>query len=217
MKAPLKPTNDSTLSISSQSNLATLIRRTKLLLIDEATMLDRYLLEAMDRTLCDIMQTPEKPFGGKIVILAGDFRQCLPVVPGATRAGTVEHCINQSHLWSNFIMLNLTRNMRVDASGDQDLEEFDRWTLKIGNGEIDPVNLPQNLIATEIRPNSPKNKLSEGNAMKEFCQKIFPDLQENIANPNFLNGRSILATTNKEVSMLNDIVIDLIPGNGFLL
>ena len=217
MKAPLKPTNDSTLSISSQSNLATLIRRTKLLLIDEATMLDRYLLEAMDRTLRDIMQTPEKPFGGKIVILAGDFRQCLPVVPGATRAGTVEHCINQSHLWSNFIMLNLTRNMRVDASGDQDLEEFDRWTLNIGNGEIDPVNLPQNLIATEIRPNSPKNKLSEGNAMKEFCQKIFPDLQENIANPNFLNGRSILATTNKEVSMLNDIVIDLIPGNGFLL
>ena len=73
----------------------------KLLLIDEATMLDRFQLEALDRTLRDLMQKPDKPFGDKIIILAGDFRQCLPVVPGATRAGTVEHCINHSHLWKN--------------------------------------------------------------------------------------------------------------------
>ena len=78
------------------------------------------------------MQKPDKPFGDKIIILAGDFRQCLLVVPGATRAGTVEHCINQSHLWKNFTLLNLTTNMRVDASGDPELEEFDRWTLDIG-------------------------------------------------------------------------------------
>ena len=132
MKAPLKPNKDSTLNISGQSNLAILIRRAKLLLIDESTMLDKFLLEAMDRTLRDIMQKPEKPFGDKILILAGDFRQCLPVVPGASRAGTIEHCINQSHLWKNFVTLNLTKNMRVDASGDPDLEDFDRWTLAIG-------------------------------------------------------------------------------------
>ena len=35
------------------------------------------------------MQKPDKPFGDKIIILAGDFRQGLLVVPGATRAGTV--------------------------------------------------------------------------------------------------------------------------------
>ena len=131
MKAPLKPTKDSMLNISSQSNLAKLIRMAKILLIDESTMLDRFLLEAMDRTLRDIMQK-DAPFGDKIIILAGDFRQCLPVVPGATRSGTVEHCINQSHLWSRFLLLNLTRNMRVHASGDPELEEFDQWTLSIG-------------------------------------------------------------------------------------
>ena len=53
--------------------------------------------------------------------------------------------------------------------------------------------------------------------MKEFCQKIFPDLNENLENSNFLEGRCILAATNKEVTMLNDVVIDLIPGNGSLL
>ena len=87
----------------------------------------------------------------------------------------------------------------------------------IGNGEIEAVNLPSSLIATYVVPNGPKNKSSEGQGMKDFCKKIFPDLEENIENSNFLEGRSILATTNKEVAMLNDIVIDLIPGNGSLL
>ena len=74
-----------------------------------------------------------------------------------------------------------------------------------------------NFIATEIQPNGPKNKMAEGQAMKEFCQKIFPDLNQNLEHSNFLEGRCILAATNKEVTMLNDVVIDLIPGNGSLL
>ena len=45
----------------------------KLLLIDEATMLDRLLLEALDRSLRDIMGQQKKPFGGKTLLLAKDF------------------------------------------------------------------------------------------------------------------------------------------------
>merc|ERR1711963_1065559 len=72
MKAPLSPTEESTLHISAQSSLAKLIRMSKLLMVDEATMLDRYNLEAMDRSLRDLMNHPDDAFGGKIVILAGD-------------------------------------------------------------------------------------------------------------------------------------------------
>ena len=86
MKAPLTPTEESTLQINGQSGLAKLISMAKLLMIDEATMLDRYQLEAMDRTLRDIMNKPDTPFGGKTLVLTGDFRQCLPVLPGASRA-----------------------------------------------------------------------------------------------------------------------------------
>ena len=53
--------------------------------------------------------------------------------------------------------------------------------------------------------------------MKDFCMKIFPNLEENVVDPSYLNGRSILAATNKEVSMLNDIVIDMMPGETSLL
>ena len=102
MKAPLSPHEESTLQISGQSSLAKLVQMAKLLLVDEAPMLDRFLLEALDRSLRDLMGQPGTPFGGKIIVLAGDFRQCLPVVPGANRAGTVDHCINQSWMWQHF-------------------------------------------------------------------------------------------------------------------
>ena len=134
MKAPLTPAKDSMLGISGQSSLTKLIGMAKLLMIDEATMLDGWMLEAMDRTLRDILRKPDDPFGGKTLVLAGDFRQCLPVVPGATRAGTVKHCINQSELWGLFTVLKLTENMRVKASGDPLLEDFDKWTLSITRG-----------------------------------------------------------------------------------
>ena len=98
LKATLTPTEDSTLQISAQSSLAKLVRMSKILLIDEATMLDRLQLEAMDRSLRDLMGNPSMLFGGKIILLAGDFRQCLPVIPGANRAGTIGHCINRSDL-----------------------------------------------------------------------------------------------------------------------
>ena len=109
MKAPLDPDETSTLRITAQSNLAELLRASKLFLIDEATMMDRYHLEAMDRTMRDILRKPDIPFGGKTVILAGDFRQCLPVVPGKQKAGIIKHTIQKSYLWGFFEVLERSR------------------------------------------------------------------------------------------------------------
>jgi len=52
---------------------------------DEAPMAPRYALEIMDRTLRDIMNN-YSPFGGKIVLLGGDFRQLLPIKVHGTRS-----------------------------------------------------------------------------------------------------------------------------------
>ena len=212
LKAPLTPTEDSTLSISGQSQLATLIKTSKLLLIDEATMLDRYMLEALDRSLRDLLGKPDRPFGDKVLILAGDFRQCLPVVPGANRAGIVSHCINQSPLWRKFKILKLTQNMRVHASGDARLEEFDQWTLALGNGEVDKAAIPTSNIATRIPPNTAKSRDAERKAMKDFIEKIFPDLSHNIQDKTWLDGRAILCATNAEVAMINEMISSMLPG-----
>ena len=78
-KAPLSPQATSMCAISAQSPLAELIRRADLIVWDEAPMAHRFLLEALDRTLRDVTQT-DRPFGGKVIVLGGDFRQTLPVV-----------------------------------------------------------------------------------------------------------------------------------------
>ena len=200
LKAPLNLSEESTLQISGQSSLAKLVRMAKLMLVDEATMLDRLLLEALDRSLRDLMNKQNTPFGGKTLLLAGDFRQCLPVVKGANRAQTTSHCINKSYLWQYFEVLSLTENMRVKASGDPKLEEFDQWTLSIGNGSTDDeaVPIPDEMI-TEIIPNTPTESWHEDDSMKRFCKLIFPDLETNITIPGWLEGRAILAPTNSEV------------------
>ena len=54
--------------------LARLICMASLLIVDEATLLDRRNLEKMERTLRDLTGRSE-PWGGKIIVLCGDFRQ----------------------------------------------------------------------------------------------------------------------------------------------
>ena len=78
-KAPLQVNATSTCNVPVQSPLADLIRRTRLIVWDEAPMAHRHLLEALDRTLRDVTDT-EEPFGGKVLLLGGDFRQILPVI-----------------------------------------------------------------------------------------------------------------------------------------
>ena len=215
LKAPLNPTEESMLAISAQSSLAQLLRMTKLILIDESTMLDRFQLEALDRTLRDLTANSKELFGGKIVLLAGDFRQCLPVVPCASRAGTVAKCINQSFLWKHFKVYHLTENMRVRASGDPTLEEFDKWTLSIGNGTIinGEVSIPEEQL-TEIVANTIKETKNEEKSMKQFCKQVFPNLDTNISKPGWLEGRTILAPTNKEVDAINQMMEDWMPQEG---
>ena len=217
LKAPLTADENSTLNISAQSNLAKLIRMSKLFLIDEATMLDKHLLEAFDRTLRDLMNEPSLPFGGKIVILAGDFRQCLPVVPKSNRPGIISHVVSSSHLWPFFRVLHLTENMRVRSSGDKRLEAFDSWSLSVGNGVSDTFVVPDDMLATVIKPNTKVNPRSEGEAMEQFCNAVFPDLPLNIKDRKWIEGRAILAPVNKEVNMLNELLCSKMPGDADIL
>ena len=92
------------------------------------------------------------------------------------------------------------------------LEEFDRWTLSIGDGEMESIKITEDMIATKIIKNSKDNPNSEQRAMSRFVNEIFPDIATNISNPEWLHGRCILATTNKEVDMINEMVQDRLPG-----
>jgi hypothetical protein len=71
-------------------------------------------VEAVDKTLRDILDCPNYPFGGITVAWGGDFQQTLPVVPKGNKEEIVGASIQRSRLWHHVQVLHLTENMRVD-------------------------------------------------------------------------------------------------------
>jgi len=57
-----------------------LLRNIELLIIDEASMLASYILDAIDVILRYVRKRPESPFGGVQLLLIGDLHQLPPVV-----------------------------------------------------------------------------------------------------------------------------------------
>ena len=88
-KAPLKPHETSTCNATAHSEQGRIIRDANIIIWDEAPMAHRYLLEALNRTLNDIADVDNAVFGNKVIVLGGDFRQCLPVVKHGSRAQIV--------------------------------------------------------------------------------------------------------------------------------
>ena len=70
---PLSVDKSSTCHIKKGTRLANLIEKTSLILWDEALMNNKYCFEALDKTLQDLRNNFEQPFGGMSVILGGDF------------------------------------------------------------------------------------------------------------------------------------------------
>ena len=69
------------------------------------------------------------------------------------------------------------------------------------------------MVACRIVPNSAQNRNSEALAMTQFCNSVFPQLATNISDPQWLEGRAILAATNREVNMINEGLASKLPGN----
>ena len=76
-------------------------------------MTNKYCFEALDKTLQDLRNNFDQPFGGMTIVLGGDFRQILPVIPTGTKEDIINATINNSYLWPYFKILKLTENMRL--------------------------------------------------------------------------------------------------------
>jgi ATP-dependent DNA helicase PIF1 len=143
LKIPFNLNAQSTCYINLQSETATLIQHTRLILWDECPMMHRYAFEALDRTLRDVMSAVNPkfkhiPFGNVVIVFGGDFRQILPVVKKGTRCDIVNAAFNRSLLWLNVNVLKLTINMRVQSlagENQQAATEFSEYLLRIGEGK----------------------------------------------------------------------------------
>ena len=102
--------------------------------------------------------------------------------------------------------------MRVRASGDPKLEDFDSWTLGLGNGTANDakglVAIPENMLFDN---SSNEDQKIEESCIKEFSGKVLPNLPINLTSDGWLDGRCLLAPTNKEVDTINDLMESWVP------
>jgi hypothetical protein len=150
-KIPIDGLNDeSTCSIPKESLRAGLMRATKLGIWDEAPMHDRKCHEAVDRTLRDLLGN-DRIFGGITMVLGGDPKQILPVVPKGTQEEIIDASIFRSYLWQNIEVLTLTQNMRLDIGPEE--SQFAEWLLDVGYGRANrhdnTIDLPPDMVCRE--------------------------------------------------------------------
>lgn len=150
--------------------------------------------------MLDICRDNEnRPFGGKVVIFGGDFRQVFPVIHGAGRAE---------------IVLQLTKNMRLESNNlspeeAKDLQEFSQWILDIGDGKIGDANdgealidIPEEFLILDI--DDPIEAISTA----VYGDSTFLHEKE----PIFFQERAILCPTNEDVNMINQHMLDKLDG-----
>jgi len=198
---PLAINDLSTCNINQKSLRAKLLMEAKLIICDQAPMMNKLCFQAFDRTLRNIMRATnqhnaDKPFG----------------VRKGSRYDIVNSSINYSDLWQYCTVLKLSQNMRLKTAAlnesAKDIKEFADWILKIGDGNM---NLNE---SGEVNLSIPPDLLIQESEtpLLSLVKFVYGGLIENIMTPEFFDDGAILCPTIDSVEQVNDFILSLIPG-----
>ncbi|KAL3620360.1 hypothetical protein CASFOL_035272 [Castilleja foliolosa] len=215
-KIPIDLTEQSTCHIKKGTQLADLLKQTLLVIWDEAPMSDRRCFECLDKTLRDIADNTELPFGGKSILLGGDFRQTLPVKVKCTRSEIIDATLPRSYLWQYFRIFKLHENMRLRAHTDDsdvtgDSSNFASWLLQIGDGLLGDADRddPQNTRLIKIPPQFLIQNTQD--RLQSLIHFIYDVHTLNNPSPEILSTRAIVCPTNENCDEINKLVLTLTP------
>jgi len=161
-----------------KKHLGKRFKHTKVLVIDEVSMLHHFRLDMVDK-VCKMFKESSEPFGGMQVILVGDFFQLPPISRGSERA----HFVHKSNIWNTMglkvcyldeqhrheddNLLNLLNDIRANNTGEHTLEPLRARYKKNIEGVLMPTKLythnmdVDNINARELDKLSGNNKIFE--------------------------------------------------------
>jgi hypothetical protein len=214
-KIPLAVNSQTTLKVSKRSNLAKLLIAADIIIWDEAPMQSKNVISSVDRLLRQLMgeyvngefQFSSEPFGGKVIIFGGDFRQNTPVIPKANRAGVMMQLISKCSWWPAALKLKLTINERIRRlanTNEHDLDSFSEFLLDIGEGKV-----PYEADIGEFMIRIPDEYVFQSPQREDFIDWCFP----NISRDANVGDRAILTPLNKDADELNDIALNKMLGD----
>ena len=123
----------------------------------------------------------------------------------------VNACLRRSPLWRHFIVAQLRENMRARLAAGQDgqeLEEFSRWLLQLGEGRLPGpedgyVQLPPRLVMDAD--------------IDSVLDWVFGGLEDRHGDRQWMASRAVLAPRNTRVDDLNAAVTERFPGAASIL
>ena len=139
-------------------------------------------------------------------LLSGNFRQILPVIHQGTRADIVHASIKSSPILPHIQLRELQTDIRAQLTQAQEGDEFADLLLRIGNGEINVDQPPDTIVIPPTIGNIV-------NTTQALIESIYGDLPFQHADINWLSERAILAPLNESVTMINEQLVAVLPGN----
>ena len=162
----------------------------------------------------------DHPFGGISVVLAGDFKQTLPIVRKANQLAQIRACIkNSSRIWDLFAsnQYYLTKNMRLKSvesvSDIARMQEFLTFMKMLGTGRLPPndegnIDLPDMMVESDFQ--------SECDMEDAIIDYVYDDVNEHIHDVHFLMNNVILCPLNKNVSSINKKIVDMLDSHEYV-
>ncbi|XP_074266341.1 uncharacterized protein LOC141588818 [Silene latifolia] len=162
------------------------------------------------RTLCAALRSI-----GHIVLPVASSGIAATLLPGGITAHSIHNreCVTMCFKFVVYLqVLKLTKNMRL-RGGDScselaQIKEFSEWILKVGDGVAGDLNdgeveleLPNDILI-----------LHTGDPIASIVDALYPSLENQLSNPEYLQERVILPPTHKIVDLVNDYVLSRIGG-----
>lgn len=161
-------------------------------------MTDNRIYSAVHRLMGRLQEVNrEDPFGGTFFVLAGDWKQTLPIDPESRSVGVFKRTLLswEKRQWIKFFQLTKNRRAAEDPVYAAYLEKIGMGWINIGRGlgrpEDELVELPKScLVGTE----------------GEVIQKVFGDEGTPAEKFDYFKDAAILAVDNKTTFDINNVV-----------
>ncbi|KAG2194766.1 hypothetical protein INT47_012068 [Mucor saturninus] len=220
--AKVRPNGEIALACASSGIAATLLPggRTAHLLfqipidIDESSLcniklqdISAQVISDSNRLLQEITGNFHLPFGRKVVVLGGDFRQTLPIIKFGSLSDVIDACVINSVLFRDCRVLRLKRNMTL--TGDSILDNgtpFQDYLLEVGEGRCQVydqyVSIPASIV-------------TYAESIEDVVTDVFGDslsTEDCYKNRKFIVSKAILAAHNSTVDEINELATEKLPG-----
>ena len=169
----------------------------------------------IDRTLRFITGV-ELPFGGKLIVLGGDFHQGIPIPPKISDLSLHDHLICTAPWWSTITHHKLTiieRVLRAPSTATE-AEKFAHieFLSKVGDGTwnedgTEMMSFTPSQRCTVICPN-PDDPTIVNNAIDNLITTVFPGLDSGVVAKDSV----ILAPKNSDVNFINRRALERLAG-----